>query len=352
MTGPWTRLLATVEEGAAVALVRLHAVRGSAPREAGAALVVRADGAFWGTIGGGALEHEALAQARALLRAGRGPALRRDWPLGPDLGQCCGGHVTTLTETFDAVDLPALRDLAARERRPGAFAVTAWIAADGRVRRRHEAADPATASSPDPAADAAGPVWTEIHGDDRYRLLLFGAGHVGRALALALAPLPVALAWFDPRPEAFPAVLPANAAPAVLGDPAAAVAAAPGGAAVLVMTHSHPLDLAVVAAALARPDLGPVGLIGSATKRARFLARLAAAGLAEAARARLVCPVGVPGISGKEPAVIAAAVAAQVLQWRDEAAARPRRQGDAAPVATDRTQAPSGGRALRAVARG
>lgn len=313
MTGLWSRLAVAVEEGGAAALVRLHGVRGSAPREAGAAMVVRADGAFWGTIGGGALEHEALAQARSLLSAGRGPALRRDWPLGPDLGQCCGGHVTTLTETFGADDLPALRDLAAREQQPGAFAVTAWISDDGRVQRRvrGEAQEPAV---PEPAAGA----WTEAHGDDRYRLLLFGAGHVGRALALALAPLPVAVAWFDPRPEAFPPAVPANAAPAVLRDPAAAVTDAPGGAAVLVMTHSHPLDLAVVAAALARPDLGPVGLIGSETKRARFLSRLAAAGLAEAARARLVCPVGVPGIEGKEPAVIAAAAAAQVLQWRSE----------------------------------
>ena len=314
MTGLWTRLLAAVEEGGAAALVRVHAVRGSAPREAGAAMVVRADGAFRGTIGGGVLEHESLAQAQALLRDGRGPALRRDWPLGPDLGQCCGGHVTTLTETFSAADLPALRDLAAHEGQSGPFVVSASIAADGRVQRRLASAGRGGSA---PATGPAAPdAWTEHHGDDRYRLLLFGAGHVGRALALALAPLPVALSWFDPRPDAFPPVIPANAEPAVLGDPATAVAAAPAGSAVVVMTHSHPLDLAIVAAALARPDLGPVGLIGSDTKRARFLSRLAAAGLAEAARARLVCPVGVPGIEGKEPAVIAAAAAAQVLQWR------------------------------------
>jgi xanthine dehydrogenase accessory factor len=299
----WSRLVEAVEGQGAAALVRVQDVRGSAPREVGATMVVRPDGGFWGTIGGGTLEHEALSQARELLQRGRGPALRRAWPLGPDLGQCCGGHVATVTETFDAADLPDLRELAAREREPGGFAVVASIGPAGRVERR--------------AGRVKAGGWMERHGDDRRPLLLFGAGHVGRALAIALAPLPVAVTWFDSRPEAFPAAIPANASPRLLGEPADALASAPPGAAVVVMTHSHPLDLAVVAAALSRDDLGPVGLIGSQTKRARFLARLRDAGLGAAAAQRLVCPIGVPGIEGKEPAVIAAAVAAQVLQWRD-----------------------------------
>ena len=327
MIPSWSRLVEAVEGQGTAALVRVHGVRGSAPREVGATMVVRPDGGFWGTIGGGTLEHEALAEARDQLRRGRGPALRREWPLGPDLGQCCGGHVSTLTETFDAGDLPDLRALAAQEREPGGFAVAAALDGAGRVVRRV-------------AAVAAGG-WIERHGDDRRPVLLFGAGHVGRALAMALAPLPFAVTWFDPRPEAFPPAVPANASPRLLGDPADAVAAASAGAAVVVMTHSHPLDLAIVAAALSRGDLGPVGLIGSQTKRARFLARLRDAGLGEAAARRLVCPIGVPGIEGKEPAVIAAAAAAQVLQWREAGAegrtAAPSPATAAAQAARNRT---------------
>ncbi len=222
-----------------------------------------------------------------------------------------------MTETFAAQDLPALRALAAREREHGGFTVAARMDADGRVVRD--------------AGDGATGEWTERWGDDRHPVLLFGAGHVGRALAIALAPLPVAVTWLDPRADAFPPAIPANAALRLLADPAEAVAAAPAGASVMVMTHSHPLDLAVVAAALARDDLGPVGLIGSKTKRARFLARLREAGLADAAAARLVCPIGVESVAGKEPAVIAAVAAAQILQWRERAASA----GQAGPVRSE-----------------
>ena len=305
MTAVWARLDEALAADGRAALVTLAAVAGSSPREAGARMVVRADGGFWGSIGGGALEWEVLAQARAALATPGGPVLRRDWPLGPELGQCCGGRVTTWTETFNLADRPAIATLAARER-DGSFEVWAWIGPDRRVQR-----------APEPRPGAL----CERHGEAVYPVWLFGAGHVGRALALALAPLPVRLTWIDGRDAAFPALCPANARALHADDPVAALAEAPDEAPVLVMTHSHALDLALVAAALRRRSDAPVGLIGSATKRSRFLARLNAAGLGEAAAARLVCPIGVPGIAGKEPAVIAAATAAQILQWRDAAAA-------------------------------
>jgi xanthine dehydrogenase accessory factor len=305
----WERLRQAVEEAGAAASVRVVEVRGSAPREPGAAVVVRPDGGFWGTIGGGALEWEAIAAARDVLGRGRGPALRRDWPLGPDLGQCCGGIVATLTETFDQRDLADLARFAEAER-TGRFFCRAVMLADRRVGRSIAADRP-------PGPEGAS--WLEAYGDAPFPVALFGAGHVGRALALALAPLPVAVDWIDPRPEAFPGAVPRNAAARLEADPASAVRGLPAGSAVLVMTHSHPLDLAIVAAAMARADLGPVGLIGSATKRARFLSRLRAVGHGDAAEARLVCPIGLPGIAGKEPAVIAASVAAQVLLWRERA---------------------------------
>ncbi len=145
---------------------------------------------------------------------------------------------------------------------------------------------------------------------------LFGAGHVGRALALALAPLPFAVRWIDPRPEEFPKLVPANVAMIAAADPPAELGQAPDGALVVVMTHSHALDLAIVAEALTQGRFPYVGLIGSATKRARFVSQLRAAGLHEGNVARLICPIGVAGVEGKEPAVIAAATAAQLLMAR------------------------------------
>ncbi|MFN3689197.1 xanthine dehydrogenase accessory protein XdhC, partial [Salinarimonas sp.] len=164
---------------------------------------------------------------------------------------------------------------------------------------------------------SANDVWREPSSPAPTPLLLFGAGHVGRALALALAPLPFRLTWVDTRAEAFPAHVPANATPIHTDEPGLEIARAPAGAFVLVMTHSHPLDLALTASALAREDVPFVGLIGSATKRARFEKRFAEIGLPEARIESLVCPIGIPGIAGKEPAIIAAATAAQLLAARE-----------------------------------
>jgi xanthine dehydrogenase accessory factor len=161
--------------------------------------------------------------------------------------------------------------------------------------------------------------WVEDYGRALTPLALFGAGHVGRALVLALAPLPFRVSWYDPRSDAFPPHIPANATPLRLDDPDAAIAAAPPGAFVLVMTHEHPLDLAITAAALARPDLPFVGLIGSASKRARFEKRFREIGIAPERIAGLACPIGVAGVTDKDPAVIAAASAAQLLQAREKA---------------------------------
>jgi xanthine dehydrogenase accessory factor len=308
--GVFSQLIAALDAEGAGALVTLVAASGSSPREAGARMVVRPSGAFHGTIGGGVLEWEALREAARALERGRGPAQRRRVALGPHLGQCCGGSVDWLIETFDAQDLDDLARLAGAER-AGAFATFAALGEDGRLRR-------ALGEAP-----AAGPVAVEPDGalreafdDERTPVLLFGAGHVGRALVLALAPLPFAVRWIDSRADAFPTRAPPNAQLVASPDPPAELAAAPDGALIVVMTHSHPLDLAIVSAALAAERFGYVGLIGSATKRARFLSQMRAGGLSEPALARLTCPIGVPGVPGKEPAVIAAAVAAQLLMLR------------------------------------
>jgi xanthine dehydrogenase accessory factor len=294
-------LIAAIREEGSAALVSVVGADGSAPREKGARMIVRPSGAFQGTIGGGALEWQAMAEARAALERGRGPAERRRQALGPNLGQCCGGRVELTLETFDGRDLAELERLAQAEAR-GPFATRTLAVADGRLAR--EIARPGERGA------------LERFGEDETPLLLFGAGHVGRALALALAPLPFSVRWIDPRDEAFPRFVPANAQPVAASDPVAELDAAPDGALVAIMTHSHPLDLAITARALAAERFGYVGLIGSATKRARFSSQMRAAGLTEAALDRLVCPIGAPGIKGKEPAVIAAGVAVQLLQAR------------------------------------
>jgi len=296
------RLIEAIEAESAAALVTLAETAGSSPREAGARMVVRASGGFYGTIGGGELEHEALKEARAALAAGRGPARRRSVALGPELGQCCGGRVVWRVETFDRRDLEALAPLREAER-AGPFVARTRLSADGRVERRLGDA-PQDGEQREAFGEATTPVY------------LFGAGHVGRALALALAPLPFTVRWIDPRPDEFPKLAPANVTMVAAADPPAELKAAPDGALVLAITHSHPLDLAVVAEALRQDRFAYVGMIGSATKRARFLSQLRAAGIEEGRVARLVCPIGVAGIVGKEPAVIALAVAAQLLMAR------------------------------------
>ena len=244
-------------------LVEVVQSRGSVPREAGTRMLVAADEVA-GTIGGGHLEWQAIARARERLAAGESAPL--DWPvaLGPSLGQCCGG---VLTLRFVALD-----EALARE----------W---------------------PEPAP--------------RFTLHLFGAGHVGRALVQVLAQVPCRVVWVDEREDEFPAgPLPATVERVCVEPVEAEVANGRPGDFYLVLTHSHALDLALAEAILERADCGWFGLIGSATKRARFEHRLRDRGFDEALLSRMVCPVGLPGIEGKQPGVIAVAVAAQLLAGR------------------------------------
>ena len=303
------RLIDAIEAEGSAALVTLARVQGSSPREAGARMVVRPSGGFHGTIGGGALEWAALEAAQSALKQSRGPAMRRSLALGPELAQCCGGRVEWRIETFDRRDLDELSVIAAAES-GGPATLKARIGSDGRIERKLEAGrrgEVLTESLPDEGG------WSEPLGDGARAVYLFGAGHVGRALALALAPLPFAVRWIDSRREAFPAYAPANVALIFAPEPADELKNAPDGALVVVMTHSHGLDLEIVAEALRSERFGYVGLIGSATKRARFLSQMRAAGLTEAALSKLVCPIGLPGLEGKDPAVIAASTAAQLL---------------------------------------
>ena len=319
MANVWHRIRQAIERQGSAALVSVVGVVGSAPREAGARMVVQPDGGFYGTIGGGRLEYEALAAARAALQAGRGKAQLRDWPLGPDLGQCCGGMVATLIETFDANDLDMVRRFEEMEH-AGPFATASRIAEDGRIARRPVENAAPTDKLPR-AKILSGTPFSEAFGEATTPVLLFGAGHVGRALVLALAPLPFAVRWIDDRVDQFPQHVPGNAVTIHSPTPADEIAQAPADALAIVMTHSHPLDYDITFAALKRGTFRYVGLIGSRTKRARFMSWAKKLDVAPSELDRLVCPIGIPQIKGRQPAVIAASIAAQILaehEPRDE----------------------------------
>ena len=310
----WPAIERLIAAQGAAALVTVVEALGSSPREAGARMVVAPDGSFTGTIGGGALEWAALAEAQALLARRDGPKVARlDKALGPDLGQCCGGRVQLLIERFRAADRGVVAALAQAER-DGALTTVATIGADGRLVRR-VATD---ARSPGPAYDPqSGGRIVERFGEEATPFYLFGAGHVGRALAAALAPLPFLVTWIDARPGAIPAVFPDNVTAVAQGDPVEMLARAPDGAFIAVMTHSHALDLDLVIAALNAGRFPYVGLIGSATKRARFTSAMRKIGMAPAVVDSLVCPIGLTEIADKAPAAIAASVVAQLLIKRD-----------------------------------
>jgi xanthine dehydrogenase accessory factor len=264
-------------------LVRVVSTQGSVPREAGTWMAVFAD-ALVGTIGGGHLEYEAIARARAQLRAegvqgkeakeakeATSPEAPVRFALGPALGQCCGGVVHLRFERVGAHDVPALAQGLADELAGGLVPVA-----------------------------------------------LFGGGHVGHALVQVLAPLPFLLTWIDSRDEVFPDEVPERVVCEYSGPVQAAVPGLAPQSRVLVMSFSHAEDLDIVAACLKRQrekaDLPYIGLIGSKSKWAAFRHRLEARGFTPAELAQVTCPIGVPGISGKEPEVIAVAVAAQLLQ--------------------------------------
>ena len=305
-------------------LVTVAAVEGSGPREAGAKMLVAAD-TLADTIGGGHLEMRAVEIARAMLADGRQRHIER-FALGPSLGQCCGGVVHLAFERIDCAQAAILgerRDqdtwrMVALDGAPESALLDAdekllWGGARARFARER---------GTHVMQEQDGRRWlADLVAAPRAHLVLFGAGHVGLAIVRALAHLPCTVTWVDEREDMFPSVVPANVTIEATDMPEALVASSPAGASYLVMTHSHALDQRLAEAIMARADVGWFGLIGSKTKRRQFEHRLRARGVPEARIEAMVCPIGLPGISDKAPAVIAASVAAQLLmEW--ELAAR------------------------------
>jgi xanthine dehydrogenase accessory factor len=272
----WLATLAQrLESEPAVVRVVVAATRGSAPREAGACMLVGA-AAVDGTIGGGNLEWKAIHIARDMLREPGAEAMRVDrFSLGATLGQCCGGAVELRFERHAQADREALARRLIDEPRPRAM-----------------------------------PLW------------LFGAGHVGNALVRVLESLPFQVTWVDGREGVFPESLPGNVSVLRSDVPESEVPSAPAEAFYLVLTHSHDLDYEILRAILRRDDFSWLGLIGSDTKARRFRQRLAAQGMPPALIARVVCPIGIDGIDSKLPGAIAVSVAAQLQQVAEAQALR------------------------------
>jgi xanthine dehydrogenase accessory factor len=312
-----TQAVEAARRGEALAMVTVVGARGSTPRELGARMLVWPD-RFTGTIGGGSLERQGLDQARRLLTQTTRRHALQDYPLGPLLGQCCGGHVRLLVERVDAQSLDWLEPAAAA-RAP--FALTAKFEA-GAMRRMVGGPGPHGSDSPrTPIPEVR--CLSETIRPALPRLVIFGAGHVGQAVARAFAPLPFHLDWLasreDLRPESLEIEASGTRATILTENELhAAVEAAPAGTLVAIFTHSHDLDYRLARAALGRPDLGYVGLIGSRTKRVRFERRLRDDGLGDGDLARLTCPIGIAELKSKEPAVIAVALAAQLLKLTED----------------------------------
>lgn len=299
---------AAVRRGEVLAMASVVGVQGSAPREVGARMLVWPD-RFSGTIGGGSLERQALDQARKLLaQTARRHALQ-DYPLGPLLGQCCGGHVRLLVERLDAESQSWLDDAGSRTE---PFCLQAEFAG-GELHRTVTEADAKASDRPRTPIPEVRHL-SELMQPVKPRLVMFGAGHVAQAVARAFAPLPFGLEWLASREDLRPEAGGARTDLMSEDDLEASIDAAPRGALFAIFTHSHDLDYRLTRAVLKRGDFGYLGLIGSRTKRARFERRLKADGLTDADLTRLTCPLGIQSLKSKEPAVIAVSLAAELLQ--------------------------------------
>jgi xanthine dehydrogenase accessory factor len=334
-------LSAALDAGGRATIVTVAHVSGSVPRESGATMVVARD-AIAGTIGGGHLEYEATRLAREALDGDGLATFVVRFPLAARVGQCCGGVATLVFATVDAKAHAWIEWARACARSGAAFATVCRVTAGANAEARLVVtADDVRGSLGDAGADSAAIAFVRarlaggasggfvmglpgrpgeslavhVERPDPFVVLLFGNGHVGRALVRVLGVLPLEVRWIDSRAEDFPREVPPNAEVVVTDVPEAELRSAPEGSVVLVMTHSHDLDFTLVETALARRDWRYVGMIGSRAKRAQLERRLAARGVPAERLASVTSPIGapLPGVGGKDPGSIAIAVAAELL---------------------------------------
>lgn len=345
----WTDIANSYDDdpvGPAV-LVTMGAVKGSTPRDTGANMLVTASKCY-GTIGGGRLEFMAVNKAREILTDDGKASEILTLPLGPELAQCCGGHVDILLGRLDAESIQSifnrLNDFKKKFVLLLRLSQTGYrhqIVADGdstvfldkplqaAVNRRRQS--PGTEILRNNTTEPYGISIVQSLHETEFNVTLFGAGHVGRAVVNALSPLPCHIDWIDSRKDQFPGKMPRNVTAIVTEEPGSVIADRPDGSYFLVMTHSHQIDLEICEKLLASQEKAAlIGLIGSKTKKAKFDKRLAMRGFDAATIARITCPIGLPGLEGKRPAEIALSVATDLLLRHQSARAEtsPVRRGE------------------------
>ena len=316
-----SELAACVERDGCATLVTIANATGSTPREAGTAMVVSARGVF-GTIGGGHLEFEAIRVARDALAQSPMPASSVvRFPLAARLGQCCGGVATLAFAVIAGDNCAWLEAAVAHEREGAAFDLVTVISGE----RDAHTVLAASADRDQARVVTDGTTTRVVHTivPEDFSVLVFGNGHVGRALVRVLGVLPARVRWIDARETDFPPDVPPSVEIVATDVPTAELSDAPRGSLVVITTHDHALDFELVRAALARDDLRYIGLIGSVSKRNQFEKRLLARGYGAAQVARITCPIGraVP-LRSKHPGAIAIAVATELLAVREARSAR------------------------------
>ncbi|MDE0110770.1 MAG: xanthine dehydrogenase accessory protein XdhC [Albidovulum sp.] len=303
-------LASEVDVHGRVARILVAQTAGSVPREVGTSMIVSGDGQS-GTIGGGALEFSAVENARELLELDPPPRPKIDrHPLGPNLGQCCGGAVTLITEIFDRESVDRIRE---SEEFPGFYARPIHEG-NGEIPREIERFVKTFRDSgrKQPHSALMSGWALEAVSDPTHQLWIFGAGHVGRAVVSVLSPIPeLDIHWIDTGDERYPEDIPASVTKLIAKNPAKLAPHAPLRSEHLVMTYSHSMDLEICSELLAR-RVARIGLIGSKTKWARFRSRLVERGHDERDVDAIRCPIGNPEL-GKHPQAIAIGVASDIL---------------------------------------
>ena len=261
------------QQGEAYVLVTLVGVSGSTPRNSGTKMVITADN-IYDTIGGGHLEHKTIAHAHKMLASGEETQQLEHFQLGSQLGQCCGGSASVLFEYFAASTV---------------------------------------------------------------NIMLFGAGHVGKALVNILSGLPCKVHWVDSREQEFPSAAEMqgyhNVKQVVSEFPCDEIAAMPANSYYIVMTHNHQLDFELCQTVLARQDFRYLGLIASDTKWRRFQQRFKHREIDPKLVARMNCPIGLSAVPGKKPMEVAVSIAAEIIGLYHDNSQQPQQESSTAAMA-------------------
>ena len=303
-------LASEVDAHGRVARILVAQVAGSVPREVGTSMIVSKSGQS-GTIGGGALEFNAVGNAREMLNRDPPPGPKVDrQPLGPNLGQCCGGSATLVTEIFDRESVAKISE---SEEIPGFYARPVY-GMENKVPRpvKHFVKKFRISGRKRPLSALVSGWALETVADPSQQLWIFGAGHVGRAIVSVLAPVPeLDIYWIDTGDDRYPGQIPASVTKLMAKNPAELTPHAPVGGEHLVLTYSHAMDLEICSGLLSR-RVAKIGLIGSKTKWARFRSRLIDRGHDSEEVDLIQCPIGNPEL-GKHPQAIAVGVASEIL---------------------------------------